>query len=759
MMMTKPLAAGLFAAVSARRFGGGATRWLARWLTAALCLMLTSCGGGSDAPAVASPPGFGVQPVPQAVVDGSSVTFTVSVTGSGVTLQWQRSIDRGLTWQPIAGAIAVTYTIAVVDATMNGYEFRVAATAGGGTVFSSPATLTVQPPAPPAITMQPADVIATAGADANFAVTAAGTLLSYQWQTSPNCATWTNIAGATQATLVIRATTTADNGLCFRVHVSNAGGSIDSVAARLTVNPPPVPPTITGQPAAANVLVGQTASFSVTAVGTPPLSYRWQVSTDGGATYSDIAGGDLASYTTPATQTTDNDKRFHVVVSNSVGNVTSNPATLTVAPGSPPVVTLNPVSRFAYLPNGDFMPSTGTFTAAFSGTPTPTLQWQVSTNGGQSFTNVNGATAASYTTPTVTTGDDTKQFRLVATNIAGTAATNPALLTVRNAGIGGEAAGLGIRPDGEIVAAVHPFARSFTVPNLTIPNYIGIRTVTAAGRAVSLAGNGSQGHADGTGAAATFYWLRGLVLDSAGNAYVTDANCIRKITPAGVVTTIAGVWNQPGFIDDTGALARFNTPLGITIDTAGNLYVVDSRNSAVRKITPAGAVSTVAGGTFGTADGTGAAARFTWPVGITVASNGDLIVADSIREGSIQGVPNICLIRRVTQDGVVTTMSGPTCGGLVDGPLGTATFDVSWGMAADAQGNLFVADTTRVRMISPAGIVSTLTGSITGPRYVSNGAIAVDAAGNVYVHNGHPDDTVQNLIRKIAPDGTFALIP
>jgi len=315
-----------------------------------------------------------------------------------------------------------------------------------------------------------------------------------------------------------------------------------------------------------------------------------------------------------------------------------------------------------------------------------------------------------------------------------------------------------VRPNGDIVAAVNPFAPAFTVPNWTIPNFIGIRTVNAAGRVTTLAGSAAQGHADGTGAAAIFFTLRGMVLDSAGNAYVTDLHSIRRITPAGVVTTIAGVWNQPGFIDDSGALARFNTPSGIAIDAAGNLYVADTRNSAIRRITPAGAVTTVAGGTFGTGDGTGSAARFTFPLGIAVSGT-DLYVADTIQEGSVQGVGNLCQIRRITAAGVVTTLSGPSCGG-ADGPAATATFDLPWGMVADASGNVFVADRTTVRRISAAGAVSTVAGSATGVRYVSNGALAIDAAGNVHVHNGHDaNHTVDNLIRKVQPDGTFVLLP
>jgi hypothetical protein len=718
---------------------------------------LVGCGGGGGGEP--EPVGFSVQPVSQATVDGSSVTFSVAVTGSGVSLQWQRSINGGTTWQDIIGAVAQAYTIAAVNASMNGHQFRVVAAAGGTAVISSAVTLSVTPPARPIIVVQPAAAAAVAGANATFSVTASGTSLVYQWEFSTNGVTFVDVAGATQPSLTLTNVALGDSGRQYRVRVSNGGGSVASNPVALTVTPPPVRPVITAQPASANVLTGQTATFTVVATRTPAPGYRWQTAPSAGATFTDIAGATAASYTTPVTQLSDNGKQYQVVVSNSAGSVTSNVAALTVGLGVPPGVTLNPAPKVAYLANNDFVPSTASFTASFSGTPTPTLQWQVSTDGGRTFTNVNGATAGTYTSPTVVVGDDGKQFRLVATNAAGTAASNSALLTVRNAGIGGEAIGLGVRSNGTIVAAVNPFAPAFTVPNWTIPNFYGLRVVSPAGQVTTLAGNGTQGHADGTGAAATFYNPNGMALDSAGNAYVTDLHAIRKVTPAGVVTTVAGVWNQPGFVDDTGALARFNTPRGITIDTAGNLYVIDMRNSAVRRVTPAGVVSTIAGGTFGTADGTGAAARFTFPFGITVGPGGDLYVADTIYEGTVFGVGNICLLRRVTLAGVVTTLSGPTCGS-TDGPLAGAAFNFPWGMATDAAGNLFVADRTNVRVISPSGTVSTLAGSDTGVRYVSNGAIAVDAAGNVYVHSGHDaGHTTDNLIRKIVPGGTFQLLP
>ncbi len=172
----------------------------------------------------------------------------------------------------------------------------------------------------PVISTPPSNQTVTVGQTATFSVVATGTApLSYQWQKGT-----TAITGATSATYTTPATTAADNGSTFRVVVTNSAGNATSDAATLTVTSSAVKPSITQQPSNQTVTTGQTATFSVVATGTAPLSYQWQKGT------TPIAGATAASYTTPATTTSDNGSQFRVVVTNSAGNATSNYATLTV---------------------------------------------------------------------------------------------------------------------------------------------------------------------------------------------------------------------------------------------------------------------------------------------------------------------------------------------------------------------------------------------------------------------------------------------
>jgi len=222
-----------------------------------------------------------------------------------------------------AGAPGTLLTLLLLGLTLSG--------CGGSDASPSSQSPVGSNPVAPAITTQPASQTVSAGQTATFTVTATGTApLSYQWQKNG-----TAIGGATAASYTTPATTASDNGAQFTVVVSNAAGSVTSNAAALTVNSAPVAPTITTQPASQTVTVGQTASFTVAATGTAPLSYQWQK--NGTA----IGGATAASYTTPATTASDSGAQFTVVVSNAVGSVTSTAASLTVTTtGNQPLKTV-----------------------------------------------------------------------------------------------------------------------------------------------------------------------------------------------------------------------------------------------------------------------------------------------------------------------------------------------------------------------------------------------------------------------------------
>lgn len=258
-----------------------------------------------------------------------------------------------------------------------------------------------------------------------------------------------------------------------------------------------------------------------------------------------------------------------------------------------------------------------------------------------------------------------------------------------------------------------------------------IRKVTPGGMVTTIAGSGACSSNNGTGTAASFNNPDGVAVDTAGNVYVADFAMVRKITPANVVSTLASGFSCNG---------------GIAVDATGNLYVTCGTN-IIRKITPANVVTIIAGsGSYGSADGTGSAASFSTPIGIAVDAAGYLYVADF----------NGNKIRKVTPDGVVTTLAGSGSSGSNNGTGTAATFNGPRGIAVDAMGNVFVADryNNMIRKITSAGVVTTIAGRTTSGNADGTGtaaqfnnpfSVAVDAMGRVYVA-----DTYNYRIRMLA---------
>ncbi|HEX3797740.1 MAG TPA: NHL repeat-containing protein [Verrucomicrobiae bacterium] len=292
-----------------------------------------------------------------------------------------------------------------------------------------------------------------------------------------------------------------------------------------------------------------------------------------------------------------------------------------------------------------------------------------------------------------------------------------------------------------------------TASNLYVADASHILKITPNGgswTASVLAGSTAPGYADGTGTAAKFSSPKGLVLDAIGNIYVTDGIVIRKITSAGVVTTLAGSSSTSGSSDGTGTSALFSSADGVGLDAAGNLYVADYVE--IRKITSAGVVATLAGFTVpsGSTDGTGDMARFNFPGPMAADSAGNIYVADGGET-----------IRIVSPAGEVTTIAG-TAGapGTNDGVGNNARFTGIGGIAVNNSGTLYVVDNDAVRLVTQAGVVTTIAGApgVTGSadgvgsaaRFNGPGGIAVNNAGIIFV-----SDTRNNTIRKVTPRSRF----
>ena len=271
----------------------------------------------------------------------------------------------------------------------------------------------------------------------------------------------------------------------------------------------------------------------------------------------------------------------------------------------------------------------------------------------------------------------------------------------------------------------------------------------------TLAGQALPGSTDGAGYAARFSFPNGVAADATGNVFVADTgnHTIRKITPAGIVSTVAGSPGNAGSADGVGTNALFRAPRGIALDVLGNLYVADTGNSTIRKITPAGGVTTLAGlaGDMNSFDGTVSVARFNQPQALVVNVAGNLCVADTANQ----------TVRVITLGGMVSTLAGLAgYAGGVDGTNSKARFNQPSGIARDAVNNLFVTDFLNhtIRRITPGGTVSTIAGlagvwgrddgTNRAARFFQPQGIVADGAGGFFIV-----DSGNQTIRRIATNG------
>lgn len=274
-----------------------------------------------------------------------------------------------------------------------------------------------------------------------------------------------------------------------------------------------------------------------------------------------------------------------------------------------------------------------------------------------------------------------------------------------------------------------------------------IRKITPEGVVTTFVGSGIIGSSNGNGDSASFYNPAGLCFDPSGNLYVADfANhLIRKITPEGVVTTFAGSGNL-GSTNGMGTAAWFNYPSDVCSDSEGNIYVCDTNNKKVRKITPEGLVTTFAGTGFnGSSDGAGTTASFSNPWGMCVDAEDNIYIADHYNNK----------VRKITPEAIVTTFAGSGLPGSADGDASSASFNLLTGLDSDAEGNIYVADhgNHKVRKISPSGTVSTFAGTgVAGSTDGIGSEASFNSLMDVYYTPGniYVADQVNHKIRKIS---------
>ena len=271
-----------------------------------------------------------------------------------------------------------------------------------------------------------------------------------------------------------------------------------------------------------------------------------------------------------------------------------------------------------------------------------------------------------------------------------------------------------------------------------------IRKITPNMDVTTLAGSGISGSANGFGTDAQFFYPQGLAVGIDGTIFVADTNnnVIRKITTNGNVTTLAGSIGVSGFADGIGTLAKFSWPIGIAVDNDLNVFVADYYNHKIRKITPNGMVTTVAGTIAGFADGNVTVAKFFNPINVAISTNGNLYVSDRANNR----------IRKIGTDGVVSTLAG-SVQGFADGLGSSALFSHPNGIVVDASGNVFVSDwNDRIRKINPSGVVSTIAGNTTGfadgigtnALFNAPGGMSLDNNGTMFIA-----DVSNHRIRKI----------
>jgi sugar lactone lactonase YvrE len=543
-----------------------------------------------------------------AVYTGNSLSNLTPIASSAATVGSSNQVS----FQAVAGTV---------------YQLAVDGVGGAG----GNANLSLNFNGAPSITTPPVSQIASEGDSVTFFVAASGSNspLFYQWRFNGN-----NLAQATNGSLFFTSVRSSDAGV-YSVVVSNAAGT--AISAPVTLSVVPQVPTIAAQPVGRAAAPNGNVVLSVLANAASPLSYQWRKNGQNMPTQTNTALV-LSPVTVPDTGV------YSVIVSNSLASVISSNAVVLVTTAS---------YDFPY-----------TFT---------TLAGQVGSVGSADGIGTN----ARFAYPFGVAADRTGNVYVADGNNHAIRKITPGGIVTTLPGNGEFAFPAGVALDGGGNIYVGD------KENNTISK------LTPEGVVSNLAGQAgpSSGSVDGAASNARFRHPEGVAVDRTGNIYVADVEnqTIRKITSEGIVSTLAGLADTDGSsVDGIGNNARFFFPSGVAVDANGNVYVAEWGGHTIRKITPEGLVSTLAGsaGSPGSFDGVGNSARFQNPAGVALDDGGNLYVAD---EGNHT-------IRKITATGFVSTLAGqPGHVGNLDGVGNDALFQYPVAVALDGAGNIYVA--------------------------------------------------------------------